>query len=255
MYVGSLNDRKKLGFSCIKNSNTIEQLANFESTLKNPVAYIIIIAKDKTKLKRVMVVIFLGGAFYFSNVQSSEATGLSMPPRPVVRVQPSYQYDFKTRIAKVIPRKENRIVYKSPEELLFLMHLNDPRISSNQKVLKLVTELRGGGWGFLETAGLLGVIILIFSVGEGFVNLNPGWGLEGQNPVQPPGPLRYPPVYDVLSPRPGSPRPGSTLGVNRPSSVPHQQFVELTKEERRSLPHNNNMKIIHEGRPKLEVGF
>ena len=37
--------------------------------------------------------------------------------------------------------------------------------------------------------------------------------------------------------------------------MPHQEFVELTKKERRALPHNNDMKIIHEGRPELEVGF
>ena len=37
--------------------------------------------------------------------------------------------------------------------------------------------------------------------------------------------------------------------------MPHQEFVGLTKEERRALPHSNDMKIIHEGRPELEVGF
>lgn len=46
-------------------------------------------AKDKTK--KVIVVILLGGALYFSNVQPSEAIGLSMPPVPVVRVQPNYK--------------------------------------------------------------------------------------------------------------------------------------------------------------------
>jgi hypothetical protein len=37
--------------------------------------------------------------------------------------------------------------------------------------------------------------------------------------------------------------------------MPHQEFVGLTKEERRALPHSNDMKIMHEGRPELEVGF
>ena len=37
--------------------------------------------------------------------------------------------------------------------------------------------------------------------------------------------------------------------------MPHQEFVGLTKEERRALPDSNDMKIIHEGRPELEVGF
>ncbi len=87
-----------------------------------------------------------------------------MPPTPVVRVQPT-----KVQIAKVIPRKKDLIVYKSPKEILFLMYLTDPRLSSNQEVLKLVKELRGGNWGGLVgSAALLGLIILILSMGEGF---------------------------------------------------------------------------------------
>jgi len=35
-------------------------------------------AKDKTR--KVIVVILVGGALYFSNVQPSKAIGLSMPP-------------------------------------------------------------------------------------------------------------------------------------------------------------------------------
>ena len=37
--------------------------------------------------------------------------------------------------------------------------------------------------------------------------------------------------------------------------MPHQEFVGLTKEERCQLPNKNDMQIIHEGRPELEVGF
>lgn len=84
------------------------------------------------------------------------------------------------------------------------MYLNDPRISSNQEVLKLVKELRGGSWGILGTAAFLGLIIWIFSIGEGFVpnNLNPGQGLDRPNPFQPPAAEhRYPPYYDLFFPR------------------------------------------------------
>lgn len=134
-------------------------------------------SKDKTR--KGIVVIILGGALYFNNVQPSEAIGLTILFAPVVRVQPSYQYHSNVQIAKEIPRKKDLIVYKSPKEILFLMYLTDSRISSNQEVLKLVKELRGGSWGILGTAAFLGMIILIFSMGEGFVpnNQNPGWGL------------------------------------------------------------------------------
>jgi hypothetical protein len=131
----------------------------------------------KGKSKRIVVVISLATVVWFSNLESVSAIGLPMPPTPVGRVQPSSQHDSKVQIAKVIPRKKDRIVYKSPKELLFLMYLTDPRLSSNQEVLKLVKELRGGSWGLVGTAALLGLIILIFSQGAGFVpnNPNPGW--------------------------------------------------------------------------------
>jgi hypothetical protein len=128
----------------------------------------------KGKSKRIIVVSVLVFTLWFSNVQPSPAMGLSIPPAPVVRVQPSYQHGSKVKIAKVIPRKKDLIAYKSAKEILFLMYLTDPILSSNQQVLELVKELRGGSWG------LVGLIILIFSMGEAFVpnNPNPGWGLD-----------------------------------------------------------------------------
>ena len=56
------------------------------------------------------------------------------------------------------------------------MYLTDPRLSSNQEVLKLVKELRGGSWGLVGTAAVIGLMILIFSMGEVFVPNNPNPG-------------------------------------------------------------------------------
>ena len=67
-----------------------------------------------------------------------------MPSATVVRVQPSCQNDSKVEIVKGIPRKREIVVYKESKEILLLMSLTDPRLSSNQEVLKLVKELRGG---------------------------------------------------------------------------------------------------------------
>ncbi len=36
MYIGYLNDRKELGFSCIKDIDAIKQLSNFKSTFCYP---------------------------------------------------------------------------------------------------------------------------------------------------------------------------------------------------------------------------
>jgi len=151
----------------------------------------------------------------------------------MIRVQPSYQYDSKVQIASVIPRKKDLIVYKSPNEILFLMYLTDPKISSNQEVLKLVKELRGGSWGLVGTAAVLGLIILIFSMGEGFVlnNLN---GLDRPNPFQPPtAEHRYPPYYDLFLPRRTSytNRPGGSQimsGVNPQSS--REELTQLSTD-------------------------
>jgi hypothetical protein len=52
MYIGYLNDRKELGFSCIKDIGGIKQLSNLKSTLKNPVSWII------RKGKQTVVLIF-----------------------------------------------------------------------------------------------------------------------------------------------------------------------------------------------------
>ena len=71
---------------------------------------------------------------------------------------------------------------------MFLIYLTDSKISSNQEVLKLVKELRGESLGLIGAAAVLGLIVLLFSVGEGFIyNIpNSGWGLNRPNPFQPP---------------------------------------------------------------------
>lgn len=98
---------------------------------------------------------------------------------------------------------------------MFLIYLTDPRLSSNEQVLKIVKDLRGGNWGFLGTLGFLGLMILILSMSEGFVlpARNPGWRLDHQNPFQPPTvEHRFSPYYDLFLPRRTCPaeRPGSS---------------------------------------------
>jgi hypothetical protein len=39
MWIGYVRDRQKLGFSCIKDINSVEQLLDFTSTLKNSLTY------------------------------------------------------------------------------------------------------------------------------------------------------------------------------------------------------------------------
>lgn len=68
----------------------------------------------------------------------------------------------------------------------------------------MVKELRGESFGPVVIAVFLRLIILIFSMGEGFIsnNRNPGWGLDRPNRFQPPtAENRSLPYYDLFLPR------------------------------------------------------
>lgn len=215
-----------------------ETLCRFVTNIPSNVSNV----KDKTK--RLIIVISLGTLVCFSGLESVDAIGLPMLPAPVVRVQPSFEDSLKKpEITKLIPRKSDRISYKyfckSKEELLLLIYATDPRLASNQEVFKLVKELRGGSWGLLGSAAFLGLILLIFAMGEGFVPNNPnaGWGLYRPNPFQPPTAVdRYPPYYDLFLPRRTSyaDRPGGSqimAGVN-----PQSSREELTQLSTKVVP-------------------
>ena len=259
MYPNYINDRKSLGYECLMDTQCGNRLVLITDSsvvfVKN------VTLNVKTKSKRIVVVSILGGALYFSNVKPSEAIGLSMPPVTVVRVQPNYKDTYEMKVAPTVSPKLDKITFIKYRELPVCIYMMDERFLKTSGTIKLINKIRGGG--FIEaTAALVLMFVLwqIMGVGESFVlnNPNPGWVVDRPNPFQPPGShLRYPPAYDFFAPRrtPGCPRPGSTLEITRPSSMPHQEFVGLTKEERRALPHSNDMKIIHEGRPELTVSF
>ena len=190
MYPNYIEDRKSLGYEALIDTSCGRQLVLITDST-------VLIIKNfplnlKVKSKRIIIIGMLGGALWFSDVQPSSAIGLSMPYAPVVRVQPSFQDSLKKpEFAKLIPRKPDRISYKyfsrSKEELLLLIYAPDPQLSSNPQVLKIIKDLRGGSWGLVGTTAFLGLIILIFSmgeVGEGFVpnNPDPGWGVVRPNP-------------------------------------------------------------------------
>lgn len=62
----------------------------------------------------------------------------------------------------------------------------------------------------------------------------------------------------TVDPRFGTPSragTGSTLQITRPTAMPHQEFTDLTKEERRQLPHHHDKIIDVEGHQRLRIGF
>ena len=122
-----------------------------------------------------------------------------------------------------------------------LVYTTDPRLSSNPQLLKIVKDLRGGGW---YTLVIIGVIIFILSLGEGFVP-NPGWGLDHPNAFQPAtSNHRYPPFYDLVLPKrtcyADRPRGSEILaGVN-----PQSSRDELTQVSINVVPTQTQMSIF-----------
>jgi hypothetical protein len=48
---------------------------------------------------------------------------------------------------------------------------------------------------------------------------------------------------------------GSTLAITRLTAMPHQEFTDLTKEQRRQVSYHHDKIIDVEGHPRLRVGF
>lgn len=212
----------------------------------------------KGKTKKFIGVIFLEGSLYFSNIYSASGIGFNRPASPVVKVQSDHPDTSELKVAQTINRKLGKLTFSKSRPVPSFIYLMDERFLERSDTIKLINRVRGGG--LIETAIFLILFVSIWqilkfvSIIDGFIpnNCNRELGVNRQNRFQPPGGhLKYPPVYDLISPKraPGYQRQGSTLEMNRPSSIPHQEYVSLSKEERRMLPHSNNMKIIHEGRP------
>ena len=214
---------------------------------------------SKKKAIGVSIAIALGILLGFSD--KSEAIGVSLPHRSTPQINRIAQETVPEYITIPNPRLD-KVKFVKPGELPLLIYFMDERFTSTPRISQLINKIRGGS-SFAEAVVCFVIVVAVWQIMrvDSFIFPSPGWGLNtpGVNrpdQFQPPATCpRYPPIYDLLDPR-KEPQPGSTLGgITRPSSMPHQDFVNLTKEERQALPHSEDMKITHEGRPELEVGF
>ena len=252
-------DRKALNYEVLKDTTCGMKLVLIIDSIvprlltRNPEAVYVFVrklpSKAKRKVKTVIVVISLGVALCFSNVQSSEAMGLSVPPAPVVRVQPSYKHPSEVKIAKVITRKPDRISYVAAEEIFPLIYLTYPQVLSNKKI---INELRGGSWQNIVT---LGFLILIFAMSKGFVP-GSGWDLDPPDVFQLPSTShRFPPYYELFPRRTCSAdRPESSLIMGRLQQQCNP-LEGMTKEEIRNLPHAKDRVMNVEGRRQLTTHY
>ena len=166
MYIGFLNDRKKLEFSCIKDINTINQLSHLKSTLKNQgtcrkskQSVILIFSKEVL----VAVFIFLKSTYIEPNVppftssevyqscviKSDNLIFLNYPPRIS-----DFILKFKGGSDELTNEEQERLVKsilaKAPESNFIEISINkflkkslkliDPVIS-NEKLWRILNEL------------------------------------------------------------------------------------------------------------------
>lgn len=159
--------------------------------------------------------------------------------RPATQHVPQYAPTIDTRVDKIIMIANNN-------KMIPLIYINGHYSYINQQLLK---KLRAGDLTLNLTIIVISAVVCIMwqSLGvAGFVILRDLSKLNaptvdtnfGSNPT-------------TLS-RPGT---GSTLEITRPTAMPHQEFTDLTKEERRQLPHHYDKIIDIEGHPLLQVRF
>lgn len=169
MYIGYLNDRKELGFSCIKDTDTVKELSDFKNTLKNPVTWIITKGKKTlilifSKEVLVAVFIFLESRYIELNVDWSSFSSSQVYQSCVIKsdtsgflTSPSHIQDYilKSRGGVEFTDEQqdklaNSILAKTPEFdlddisinklLQKLLEIIDPVIS-NQKLWRILSEL------------------------------------------------------------------------------------------------------------------
>ena len=116
----------------------------------------------------------------------------------------------------------------------------------------LIAEICGGA--VQDWVGIFGVIVAIIAVLNNLNNIDTHAFQVPRNPVVPPhvDPLGWlSGKYDFRN----SGHTPTYLKVTKPSTMPHAEFVGMSKEERRQLPHSYDMPINCEGHQKLNVGF
>jgi len=139
-------------------------------------------------------VVCLGFVLVFSNVQSVEAIGLSLPPTPVVKVQPNYKHTYEMKVAPTVNPRLDKIRFVKPSELPLWVYIMDEQFIRTPEISKLIKELRGGSLttALIGNALFIAVLYGIWILGaQGFVTPppNPGWGLP-RGLYDPPGLVR-----------------------------------------------------------------
>ena len=179
-----------------------------------------------------------------------EVDAIGLPPRgkSATKIYRPGRKQFQQH-APTINLRLDKILMPSTNRMIPVIYLNGHYCYINDHLLK---KLRAGDlYGTLSVV-TIGVVIYIMcqlSGVDAFVILRE-LGKFNAPRVDPRSGLNR--TYSQPSSRTV---PESALEITRPTAMPHQEFVDLPKEERRQVPHPYD-KIIHvEGHPRLQVGF
>ena len=132
---------------------------------------------------------------------------------------------------------------------LYMDKIEHPQHYVSYHSQSVIKDLRAGDSRVKEAAWLLITIWMLQHQSVGF------------QPVRqaPPPPHRQLFGGTLNTPRNNyfskSSQPGASLQMERPSAMPHQDFIALTKEQRRNLPDPKDGFIDVEGHPKLTVRY
>lgn len=187
----------------------------------------------------------ISSLFLFNLPQPANATVLINPAPAMERPVQSFQ-DKKIAIGPPILDEFKRfdkirmepIIRPGFKDVAPYIFLNG---SKNHEFYKLF-YVKGGYQD--KYGGLLILALMIFILTQDSSAFTPVFGA-----LQKLGPLNAPTTRPQLFPS------VSSLQIVRPSKMPHQEFVALSKEERRQVSHHYDKIIAVEGRPKLRVGF
>ena len=259
MYVNFVNDRKTLGYTAWKDLSDGTKIV----LIIDPSILIIknVSLNLRGKSKQIVGVIFLGILVLFSSTPAHSIGNSNPIQTPIERVQyDKVNYKNKVQIAKTIPRKENRVIFKSPEEILVLMYLDDSKLSPGQEIFELLNELRGGSFHPIVALAAIGFVVLILSAGVGigygygygYINnkRNTGWLDRRQNKFQP-REYKYPPICELFSPRPRRTCPVDNLMMAEPNQQSNRE--ELTQISSEIVPIQTQMSgFLKEGDVDLD---
>ena len=166
MYINFIEDRKALGYEVLRDTSCgIKLVLIVDSTvprlLKPSKCKRQFVSKLNRKSKRVIVVIALGVALWFSNVQPAPAMGLSIPAAPVVIIQPSYRHSSEVKTAPIVRPRLDKIVMMANNHnnhMIPLIYINGHYSYINEQLLK---KLRAGDLSANLTLVAIGVVIYV----------------------------------------------------------------------------------------------